>query len=174
MKGPSFLVSTEARERFAWANQHKSELMSYSELRLQAENMGIVLPDIENMTVFEVERDAGRTLFQRIVDFITCNRQRFGFSTNGKSRNVSVISAHGNAYQAGRMNGCDILVAVDVYSKKGAIRQRDIARYKQVVQRLRRDLKLYHRNAAELRRRYEQSCDELTSIGFWTDYLGLK
>lgn len=106
---------------------------------------------------------------QRAYDFITCNGQRTVFA--GNPQGFAAIPAAGWIYPAMKIHKRDTLLAIDAFTEKGVLRKRDKGQYKEIVARYKRDLKQYKRTISDLRIRYAAKRGEMTSIGYWKQYL---
>ena len=169
LKGPSFIMRPVAEECFMAANRNAERLVPLDELLA-----GLDAPTrerIESMGVDELEDDGERSLKERLLTYFTGNFQKGPLA--GKGSGTAVISAKGWEYQAGQIYGKDRIVAIDWNSRKGVVRTRDTARYKEVMARLKRDLQQLEREGARLRAEYAACREEMTSEAFWRTYLGI-
>ena len=108
---------------------------------------------------------------ERLVDFVSWNGQKAPlFKDKG---GVAIISAAGGIYPAGKIHNHGTILVVDWYNKKGAVRHRDVARYKEISKRYKRDLKYFKANSKRLHKEYETARPEMTSVEYWKQYLGI-
>lgn len=168
LKGPSFIKGKVAEDRFMEANRKKEKLVPLDELWSDP-----VLHDVEmsSLTRQAINEDSPRGLSDRFIDLLSCNGQKMTFFKD--KEDIAVISADGNAYPAGQIRNRNKLLVVDWYSKKGAIRCRDIERFKRIVKRYKRDMKYYKANKSKLCDDYAKARPAMTSVEFWKKYLGI-
>ena len=170
LKGPSYIMQPIAQERFMYANKAKEQLYPFSDLYEEALRLGV---DLDKLTIEYVTTDYPRHITERSLDLLTFNGQRFnfGYSDNGKT---AVIDAVGWAYPAGKIRRAEHIIAVDIFSRKAAIRHKDSTRFRELWNRYKRDVKYYKANKERLTKEYAAVRDEITSVTFWKDYLGIS
>ncbi|MDE5641016.1 MAG: glycosyltransferase [Bifidobacterium castoris] len=183
LKGPKFIMQPVAQECFMRANREKEQLVSFDELRAQAEQLGITDFDPDMLTRQVIDFDEPRTLKQRAFDYLTHNGQRFGTGSlvvkkfDGKDGGAgdrveyTVIPSAGWLYPAGMIHNENIIVAIDWATRKGVIRVKDVKRYQEVQKRYKRDLAYYKKHADRLSREYLAAAPRMESVGFWKAYL---
>lgn len=182
LKGPKFIMQPVAQECFMRANREKEQLVSFDELRAQAEELGITDFDPDMLTRQVIDFDEPRTLKQRAFDFLTHNGQRFGAGTLAARKldggdaaadhvEYTVIPSAGWLYPAGMIHNENIIVAIDWATRKGVIRVKDVKRYQDVQKRYKRDLAYYKKHADRLSREYLAAAPQMESVGFWKAYL---
>ncbi len=169
LKGPDFILQPVAEDCFMRANKNKEKMIPFSDLSAELEQYGI---DINTVTPDDVFIDYPRTLAQRIVDYLTVNGQRFNFGYTQQTKH-ELIDASGGSYQGGKLHRAGVLVAIDVYNKKGAIRKKNSMRYKQIWKRYKRDIRQYRREKTALQSAYSSIKEKITSLEFWLNYLNL-
>lgn len=173
LKGPEFIKQMGVAEScFMRANKVKERLVPFSELQKQAD----VNPELEGFDLKKIDRqlidgDKPRTYAERFSDFITDNGQRY-FKTEGKG--YAVIPVLGWTYPAGVIRNKKYLIVIDWYNRTGAIRIKDSERFAEIMKRYQRDLRYYKKNIKRLRAEYTAARPELTSIGFWKQYLKMN
>ena len=182
LKGPKFIMQPVAQECFMRANREKEQLVSFDELRAQAEQLGIDDFDPDMLTRQVIDFDEPRTLKQRAFDFLTHNGQRFGAGTlaarkldggdaAGDHVEYTVIPSAGWLYPAGMIHNEHIIIAIDWATRKGVIRVKDVKRYQEVQKRYKRDLAYYKKHADRLSREYLAAAPRMESVEFWKAYL---
>lgn len=181
LKGPKFIMQPVAQECFMRANREKEQLVSFDELREQAEQLGITDFDPDMLTRQVIDFDEPRTLKQRAFDFLTHNGQRFGAGTLAVRKlegdaaadhvEYTVIPSAGWLYPAGMIHNENIIVAIDWATRKGVIRVKDVKRYQEVQKRYKRDLAYYKKHADRLSREYLAAAPRMESVEFWKAYL---
>lgn len=181
LKGPKFIMQPVAQECFMRANREKEQLVSFDELRAQAEQLGITDFDPDMLTRQVIDFDEPRTLKQRAFDFLTHNGQRFGAGTLAARKlegdaaadhvEYTVIPSAGWLYPAGMIHNENIIVAIDWATRKGVIRVKDVKRYQEVQKRYKRDLAYYKKHADRLSREYLAAAPRMESVEFWKAYL---
>ena len=178
LKGPKFIMQPVAQECFMRANREKEQLVSFDELRAQAEQLGIDDFDPDMLTRQVIDFDEPRTLKQRAFDFLTHNGQRFGAGTlaarkldggdaAGDHVEYTVIPSAGWLYPAGMIHNEHIIIAIDWATRKGVIRVKDVKRYQEVQKRYKRDLAYYKKHADRLSREYLAAAPRMESVEFW-------
>lgn len=170
LKGPRFIAEPVAEERFMRANRLAEKHVGLDELRAQARGEGI---DLDGVTTADITREVPRTPLDRIMDFATCNGQRFdgGYIQKGTH---AVINAAGWEYPAGAIRRKDTLVAIDMQNRRGVLRHMDRDRYRALWKRLKKDLAYYKANKERLHAEYAAARAEMTSVDFWKRYLGIE
>lgn len=182
LKGPKFIMQPVAQECFMRANREKEQLVSFDELRAQAEQLGITDFDPDMLTRQVIDFDEPRTLKQRAFDFLTHNGQRFGAGefvvkrfdgtgAEGDRVEYTIIPSAGWLYPAGMIHNENIIIAIDWATRKGVIRVKDVKRYRDVQKRYKRDLAYYKQHADRLSREYLAAAPRMESVEFWKAYL---
>lgn len=169
LKGPEWIMRPVAQKAFVEANGNAEQLIPFAEIEDELRSIGVELKDL---TDWKVWRDLPYSRKDRIIDRFTENGQQFsrGFTQSGK---VAVIDNVGWAEVDGKIRGAEIIVALDMPSKRGAIRRIDRARFKQLSERFKSDLAEFEKNKDRLKSCYTEARAEMTSIAFWKEYLGL-
>ena len=168
LKGPSFIKGKVAEECFMGANRRNEKMLPFDELQKDP-----VLKDIDlwSLTRQEINANYPRALGERLVDFVSWNGQKAPlFKDKG---GVAIISAAGGVYPAGKIRNHGTILVVDWYNKKGAVRHRDVARYKEISKRYKQDLKFFKANTKRLHEEYAAARPEMTSVEYWKQYLGI-
>lgn len=168
LKGPSFIREPITESRFLDANKHREKLVPFKELQRSVEDYGI---NLKSLTHSEVVRDVPRNKFEAAKDFLTFNGQRFIREEGKRGNRVAVIDAAGWVYPAGKIRGAEVLVAIDMPNRCGAVRRLDIKRFNEVWGRFRKAMVYYKKNEKQLRDEYSRAREELISVAFWKDYL---
>lgn len=171
-KGPDFIGRPGvAEQRFIDANKHAEKLVTFDDLRNMAmEQAGV---DIDAHTAVDVVRDIPRTKQEAAIDFVSFNGQRFSFPHIEKDKST-VIDAAGWVYPAGKIRRKKTIVAIDLPNHKGVVRHADRARFREVWDRYKKDIKYYKAHKDALYDAYSSACERLISIEFWKQYLGLN
>lgn len=175
MKGPDFIGTPgKAEECFMRSNKKAEKLLPFDELQKEIDALDDkdLSLDLHAITEAEVMSDKPRTRGQALVDFISFNGQRTFLGAN--ARGVSVIPAAGWMYPAGKIRKKDILISIDQYNRKGVIRKKDKARFDEIMERYKADLKYYKQHKERIEAEYAAARDRLTSIEFWRHYLGIQ
>jgi galactofuranosylgalactofuranosylrhamnosyl-N-acetylglucosaminyl-diphospho-decaprenol beta-1,5/1,6-galactofuranosyltransferase len=171
LKGPRFIeAKNTAEDTFLAANRNKEKLVSFDELEKQAAQLGLDFK-VSNYSRQIIDSDKPRHLVQRLEDYVTDNGQRL-LHTRGKG--YIVIPANGWAYPAGVLRGKQYIIVIDWWNKKGAIREKDIHEYQDLLHRFHRDLHYYNGHRRQLKKQYEAARSTLTSQAFWRDYLDMN
>lgn len=168
MKGPEFIMQPVAERCFLDANRKAEKLLPFDEIKEEAAELGV---DLDELDWYEVYQDRPRNRMQAAYDFLSFNGHRIPYF--GQLRNVAIIPAEGWAYPAGELHGADTVLAIDAFNRKGIIRHKDEARFKEVWNRYKRDIKEYKRIRKDLEARYAAVREEITSVAFWKKYLGI-
>lgn len=170
LKGPSWIMQPNAQQAFMDANRDAEKLVPFAELESKLEDLGIALSEL---TDWKVWRDLPYSREDRMVDRFTHNGQTLGsrFTVPGK---VAVIDHVGWSEADGKIRGAEIIVALDMPNKRGAIRRINRARFKELVKRYNTDIRFFERNKNSLLREYRAARKEMTSVAFWRDYLGMN
>ena len=178
LKGPDFLSTPDARHAFMLANRDKERFVPFDELTRIAEASGIRGFDPELLTTQMIEGGAPRNLLQKAFDYLMANGQRIALgnplATTDDADGYGIVPNAGWGLPSRSANGHDVLIAIDPVHRKGAIRTKDLAQYREIRKRLRRDLAYYRKHAKHLAHAYAAAVPELTSIGFWKSYLGMQ
>lgn len=178
LKGPDFLSTPDARHAFMLANRDKERFVPFDELTRIAEASGIRGFDPELLTTQMIEGSAPRNLLQKAFDYLMANGQRIALgnplATTDDADGYGIVPNAGWGFPSRSANGHDVLIAIDPVHRKGAIRTKDLAQYREIRKRLRRDLAYYRKHAKHLAHAYAAAVPELTSIGFWKSYLGMQ
>ena len=170
LRGPEWFSKPGiATQRFLDANKHKEKFYSFDEVLEQAKKF----PELKDFSFEGIDRqlidgDKPRHISDRLADYLTDNGQRL-VKTEGKG--YRVIPNVGWAYPAGIIRGARLLVVVDWYNRKAAIRVKNPQKYAEILRRYHRDLAWYRRHGEELRERYRQARGTLTSEAYWRRYL---
>lgn len=168
LKGPSFIRGKVAEECFMAANRRNEKLLPFDELQKDPDLDGL---DLCSLTRQKINENSPRALGERLVDFVSWNGQKAPlFWDKG---GIAVISAAGGVYPAGTIRNHSKILVVDWYNKKGAVRHRDVARYKEIIKRYRQDLKLFKANTKRLHEEYAAARPDMTSVAYWKKYLGI-
>ena len=152
------------------ANKNKEAMVPFNELERQAREIGI-----EGFSINDIDRqliigDKPRSISQRLVDFITDNRQRI---LTGNASGFAVIPVHGWEYPAGAIRGKKHIIVIDWYNRMGCIRTKDTEEYAKLLRRYKADVKQYKRCEKQLAEAYSKSRSIVTSDEFWKRYLGI-
>lgn len=169
LKGPSYIMQPIAEERFMYANKKKEQMRPFSEIFEEALALGV---DLNKLSLEYVTLDVPRRLLERSIDFITFNGQRinFGYSDSNKT---AVIEARGWMYPGGKIRRAEHIIAVDIFTRKAAIRHKDSSRFREIWNRYKRDVKYYKANKERLAKEYAAVRSEITSVSYWKRYLGI-
>lgn len=169
LKGPEWIMQPVAQEAFMSANREAEKLLPLDQIKKQAAELGV---DLERVTRWDVERDFERDERTKISDFVTIGGNRFTAFQVEKGKTV-VISAVGWAYPSGKLHGAEHIIAIDMVAKRGIIRSIDKAKFRELWDRYRRDMREYNSRKDELRAAYREARKDMTTVAFWKHYLGL-
>lgn len=172
LKGPGFISAKGQAERsFMEANRRKEQLVGFEELqRIVREDPDLAGFDLASVDRQLIDGDKARTRVQRLHDLVTDNGQRY---LKSEGEGYAVIPFQGWVYPAGVIRGKKKLIVLDWYNRRGTIRVKDSARYEAIKKRYSRDLRYYKANIDRLRKEYAAAREELTSVGFWKNYLDM-
>lgn len=175
LKGPEFLVTSDAAERaFMEANRHAEKLVPLEELREQLDELGVDLLDIVDVDAMKENDVAERRSFsQRVIDYITFNGQRIDMGYVKKDT-YAVIDVAGWLYPADRIRRKDMIIAIDLENRCGVVRRLDRNRFGEIWRRYKKDMKQFRRDEKRLREAYAAAGIEFCSVEFWEKYLGLE
>lgn len=120
-----------------------------------------------------LEQDPSRSLVSRLLSLLTVNGHRFKFLCRPLD-DPAVITTQGWVYPAGAVNRRTKLLAVDARGQNAVMRTINIGRYRTIIKRYKKDLRLYRARKRELERAYREACDHMTSTDFWKRYLGIE
>lgn len=167
LKGPAFIMERgRAEAKFMEKNRQAEKLKGFEELE------GEVGPlDLDRVTIYE---DSPRSLGDRLVDFASFNGQRGPLAPKPHGGGMPTIPNEGWLYPAGTIRGAEQLLSIDAFNRKGVVRTRDRARFKEVWKRYKRALKDYKRRKDEVEQAYRAVRDEITSTDYWMSYLGIE
>lgn len=172
LKGPEFIKSRSACERFLEANQSAEKLLPFDELQSLIDSEPDIDVRLDEITFADIEGDEPRSLKGRVVDLVTWNHQRTALA--GNPSGVAIIPAAGWMYPAGKISGKSTLLAIDQFTHRGVIRHRDNARCEEIIKRYKSDLQEYKRSKASLEAAYANAASTLTSVDFWKQYLDIE
>lgn len=171
MKGPNYYSKSGIAEKtFMEANKKKEVMVPFSELERQAREIGIEGFSIDDIDRQLVDGDKPRSVQQRLVDYVTDNKQRI---LTGDSSGFAVIPVHGWAYPAGAIRGKKYIIVIDWYNRMGCIRTKDNGEYAKLLKRYKADVRQYKRCEKQLAEAYSKSRPIVTSDEFWKRYLGI-
>ena len=171
MKGPDYYSEIGIAEKtFMEANKKKEAMVPFSELERQAREIGIEGFSIDNIDRQLIAGDKPRSISQRLIDFITDNKQRI---LTGDGSGFAVIPVHGWVYPAGAIRGKKYIIVIDWYNRMGCIRTKDTGEYAKLLKRYKADVKQYKRCEKQLAKAYSLSRSIVTSDEFWKRYLGI-
>ena len=169
LKGPDFIMSSIAEDRFMAANKKCEKLEPLDVIVRKASDMGIDVQDIAFNPRFS---DVPRSRIISSYDRRSVNGQRLvKCSKKGK---VAVVPAEGWANPAGELHGAETVVAIDAFTRQGAIRRKDVSKFRAAWNRYKKDLKEFERRRAELVRDYSSAREAMTSLEFWKSYLDIR
>ena len=150
------------------ANRKNEKMLPFDELQKDPALKGF---DLWSLTRQKINENSPRALDERLVDFVSWNGQKAPlFKEKG---GIAVISAAGGVYPAGAIRNHGTILVVDWYNRKGAVRHRDVARYREIQKRYKRDLKLFKASSKRLHKEYAEARPEMTSVEYWKKYLGI-
>lgn len=171
LKGPQYFSKKGVAEQtFVQANKDKEKFYSLFELKdiLAQHDIDI---DLSALTRQKIDLDEKRSLFDRMIDYLGVNHQRGIFAQEGHG--FAIIPNAGWAYPAGKIRGKKYLIVIDWYLNRGALRCKDIKRYREIVKRYHKDMRTYKRTKKQLKQAYQDARPRLTSEEFWRDYLDM-
>lgn len=169
LKGPNFIMKPVAESRFMEASKKAEKLEPLDEVVYKASAMGIDIRDIALNPRFD---DMPRSRIVSSYDRRSVNGQRI--IKHSKKGKIAVVPAEGWANPAGEIHGAEAIIAIDIFCRQGAIRQKDVSRFNKIWNRYECDLKELRSRGRKLVCEYSEAREEMTSLGFWTDYFGLR
>ena len=179
LEGPEqFLDPTFSERTYMAARAEKEQFVSYAELVKQVrDEFGIDLHSVGYTELTEwpmLGRKPRRTWYE------ATHRQLFRRSLNGQlfkignyGETVAILEAKGWIDPIGKLYGVEHVVALDIVTKRGIVRHKDAERGKAIWKRLDEDIKRLEAERDSLNERYSAKFEELTSMEFWKDYLGM-
>ena len=169
LEGPSWIMQPRAQQAFMDANRDAEKLIPFEELVSQLDDLGIKLSEL---TDWKVWRDLPYSRKDCLIDRFTYNGQKCGdrFTQSGK---VAVIDNVGWSEVDGKIRGAEVIVALDMPGKRGAIRRIDRKRFEYLLDRFEKDMDRFNKSKEQLFRDYQSSQSEMTSVEFWRGYLGM-
>lgn len=179
LKGPDYFSGKGISEqRFMDANRNKEKMYPFDEIAKEARALGVELSTLSADRV-RLNFPLGRTFHGKMYN--VAHTQLLERTLNGQLggklkpfvSSVAIVDGVGWSYQMGPIYGVDTIVAVDIPSKKAAIRHRDNARGRELWRRFQEDLTRIEREGDRLRAEYAAARPRLTSVEFWRDYLDL-
>lgn len=169
LEGPSWIMQPNAQQAFMDANQNAEKLVPFDELMPQLDELGI---KISELTDWKVWRDLPYSRKDRLIDRFTHNGQK-GSGRYTQSGKVAVIDNVGWSEVDGKIRGADTIVALDMPSKRGAIRHINRERFRELSSRFKSDMERFDKNKDALLHDYRFAREEMTSVDFWKRYLGI-
>lgn len=160
LKGPGFIEKDRGTELL---KQHKQF----------AEQMTPLSPDTGLDTTIEEAwaGDSKMKLSQRVLYYLTYNGQRF--FPERKLLNDHAVVRTDMDHKPGRCAFHKQLLAVDMISRSGHVRQMDKKKFSELLRRQKRDIRYYKKNNQQIEKEYRQSYKYITSEEFWRKYLKL-
>lgn len=165
LKGPDFIKQASG-ERIIKQNMAKNETL-VPILELDYEGIEDVVVTSENIK----EHGGERSLFERFVDFTTCNGHRLPYLL--LKDELVAVPAGGFEYPAKRMRMHKALLAVDPEGRLGSVRLMDKKRFRQVMRRYKRCLREYGAKNDSLLEEYAHDANEFREERFWRQFLGM-
>lgn len=170
LKGPDVTFAPGfAEKQFLGSHRRIEKLLPLEELDDELKKLGI---DYRKLEMDDIVRDKPRTFLQRGLDFITFNGQRTPLPYT-KAGKVAVCEANGGAYTGGELREAEIVVAISVPQRKGAIRHKNQQRFNELWKRYKKDVKEYHDRKDELDKLYREAFARMTTVKAWKEYLGI-
>lgn len=170
LKGPDVTFAPGfAEKQFLGSHRRIEKLLPLEELDDELKKLGI---DYRKLEMDDIVRDKPRTFLQRGLDFITFNGQRTPLPYT-KAGKVAVCEANGGAYTGGELREAEIVVAISVPQRKGAIRYKNQQRFNELWKRYKKDVKEYHDRKDELDKLYHEAFARMTTVKAWKEYLGI-
>lgn len=159
-----------AEERFMWSHRRAEQLRPISEMEEELADLGI---DANALNADCIEKGRGRSLMDRVFDFVSFNGQRILKDNYTQSGKVAIMDFSAGTYNPGVIRQAETIVAVDLQNRKAAIRHKDIDRFDRIWARYRRDVKDYERRKEDLVAEYKEAAKKMRTVEAWCDYLGI-
>ncbi len=116
--------------------------------------------------------EPSRKTIKKWIFRLTYNGQRF--IPKGLLNDSPAIIAFDWAYQPEKMALHRKLLAVNPFTKEGAMRILDKQKYNELQKRWKNNVKFYKENNDRLEKEYSSKRDYITSVEFWKKYLEIK
>ena len=161
LKGPNFIKTANGEKLFQEHFELNDQLKPLSE--------------IEGGNTFKPKDcyfNPPLNFIERIIMGLTYNGQRFFPKRLEKNDLVSI--GFDWDLQPKRIFRHNRLLATNPYNETGIIREKDRARFRQLMKRFKKAKKYYKNNHEEIKQAYHDEKDNMISEEFWFDYLGLS
>lgn len=160
-----------AEERFMWSHKQAEQLRPIEDMRDELAELGI---DADVLNADVVERGRGRSLIDKVFDFVSFNGQRIFKDNYTQAGKVAIMDFSAGTYNPGVIRQAETIVAVDLQNRKAAIRHKDIDRFNEIWTRYRHISAELEKRREELDGRYLRAAEKMRTVGAWCDYLGIE
>lgn len=172
LKGPSTTFAPGfAEKKFMWSHKNAEQLRPIDEMLDELAELGV---DGTALNADVIERGKGRTRFERAIDFVTFNGQRFLKDPYTKSGKVAIMDFSAGTYNPGVIRQAETIVAVDLQNRKAAIRHKDPDRFDRIWLRYRKVAGELARRREELDEIYQKAAERMRTVDAWCEYLGVE
>ncbi len=174
IKGPEFLMSSNGEEITKANNAHSEKLVSIDEAIGQAikahpeleESLRRFSPD---MPLIEKERKASLPL--KLLRTLPYDKHFLPSSLLKKSP-ATIYYAGYSTFSPAQI-GTEVYVACERDGKTAHVRVMDRDKYSSIKKRWKKARRYYAKHGDEIRQAYKDALPEMTSVEFWSEYLGL-
>lgn len=176
LKGPGFIMQKGmAEKRYLESMKNAEQLEPLDDIKPEALELGVDLDSMPTMAFddSDLRWSDHRSPVEHVVDFWSVNGNRAIPGGYTKPGSVGVLNAAGWFYPVDDLRQKEYIIAIDPYAKKGVIRKLDRVKFKELMERYKRDMVEFRLNKEKLKEEYEGALEEMTSIAFWKDYLGV-
>ena len=160
-----------AEERFLWSHKHAETLRPLDEMTEELEELGI---DANALNADVIERGRGRTLVDKVFDFVSFNGQRIFKDNYTRSGKVAIMDFSAGTYNPGIIRQAETIVAIDLQNRKAAIRHKDVDRFNKIWARYRHDASELNSRREELAQKYLDAAQKMRTVDAWCEYLGIE
>ncbi len=158
LKGPDFIKKPNGTEILQRNKRYAEPMESLSDEST---------PDFYLEQVLE-EEDIPRPLMQRAKYYLSYNGQRF--LKNAVRDEIGLMCVEWD-HKPGKNMFKDKLFVVDPVNRTGHLRKMDRVRFKELLKRQQKDMRMYNKCHGDLEREYRKCYPELTGEAFWREYL---
>lgn len=175
MQGPEFLMNSNGEEIVKRCSSMAEKLVPAKDAIRKAieehpeleESFSCFVPDLE---LVDIDNKAGFLL--KLFRTFPYDRHVLPKSMLN-SRPATIYSGGFSSFSASQLMST-VYVAYDRDGYSSHVRVMDRDRYKQIKNRWKKARKYYMRHKEEIRQAYKDALPEMTSMEFWSDYLGLN
>lgn len=167
LKGPEFIAEPVGEKCFMRANRKREKFYPLEDLRDECQKLGL---NVDDVIYDNVNREVPRKKIAACLDFLTFNGQRL-FTSYTDPKKMAIISGAGWVYTPGKQYRAGTLLVVDPITKKACIRHKDVARFREVWHRYKKDIRYFKAHKDALYAAYAKHFNEFTSVDFWKQYI---